>query len=196
MSKNAQLQETPGEKPESAAARQGRPRPLPEPRPRRASRGPKPGPRVRGGAGAGSSAGACSNGPRWPAIWCLFIGLCFVAWLAYDLPASQRLTNTDRAPASPWSPATGRSWPAMAISTASRCKLDQLPPYLPDALLAIEDRRFYSHFGFDPLGLLRAIVDQYRPGHVVAGRQHHHPAAGQEPVPDVRPHAAAQGPGG
>ena len=29
----------------------------------------------------------------------------------------------------------------------------QLPPYLPKAFIAIEDRRFYSHFGIDPIGI-------------------------------------------
>jgi penicillin-binding protein 1A len=37
-------------------------------------------------------------------------------------------------------------------------KLSELPPYLPKALIAIEDRRFYSHFGIDPVGLARAVV--------------------------------------
>ena len=38
-----------------------------------------------------------------------------------------------------------------------RCGLIDLPPYLPKAFVAIEDRRFYSHFGIDPLGILRAL---------------------------------------
>jgi penicillin-binding protein 1A len=36
-------------------------------------------------------------------------------------------------------------------------KLSDLPPYLPKAVVAIEDRRFYSHFGIDPYGLGRAL---------------------------------------
>ncbi len=31
--------------------------------------------------------------------------------------------------------------------------LDQMSPYIPEAIVAIEDRRFYSHFGVDPMGL-------------------------------------------
>ena len=36
--------------------------------------------------------------------------------------------------------------------------LKELPPYLPKAFIAIEDRRFYSHYGIDPIGLARATV--------------------------------------
>jgi penicillin-binding protein 1A len=36
--------------------------------------------------------------------------------------------------------------------------LKDLPPYLPKAFIAIEDRRFYSHFGVDPYGIFRAAV--------------------------------------
>jgi penicillin-binding protein 1A len=37
-------------------------------------------------------------------------------------------------------------------------RLIDLPPYLPKAFVAIEDRRFYSHFGIDPVGVSRAIL--------------------------------------
>jgi penicillin-binding protein 1A len=35
--------------------------------------------------------------------------------------------------------------------------LKELPPYLPKAFVAIEDRRFYDHFGIDPVGIGRAL---------------------------------------
>ncbi len=38
-------------------------------------------------------------------------------------------------------------------------RLQDLPPYLPAAFIAIEDRRFYSHGGIDPIGILRALVN-------------------------------------
>src|SRR3546814_7843697 len=47
--------------------------------------------------------------------------------------------------------------------------LKALPPALPQALIATEDRRFYSHFGVDPIGLLRATYANLRAGHVVQG---------------------------
>jgi penicillin-binding protein 1A len=36
--------------------------------------------------------------------------------------------------------------------------LKDMPPYLPKAFIAIEDRRFYSHYGIDPLGIVRAAI--------------------------------------
>ncbi len=48
-------------------------------------------------------------------------------------------------------------------------KLDDLPPYLPQAVIAIEDRRFYGHFGVDPAGLARALLSNLRAGEVVQG---------------------------
>jgi len=36
--------------------------------------------------------------------------------------------------------------------------LSELPPYLPKAFVAIEDKRFYSHYGIDPVGIARAVV--------------------------------------
>ena len=50
-----------------------------------------------------------------------------------------------------------------------RLALDQMPKYLPAAFIAMEDRRFYSHFGVDPLGLGRAIVTNVLTGRTVQG---------------------------
>ena len=36
--------------------------------------------------------------------------------------------------------------------------LDRISPYVMQATIAIEDRRFYRHFGIDPRGLARAVV--------------------------------------
>lgn len=37
-------------------------------------------------------------------------------------------------------------------------RLEQVPQHVIDALIAVEDRRFYSHFGVDPRGILRAVI--------------------------------------
>ena len=48
-------------------------------------------------------------------------------------------------------------------------RIADLPSYVPNAVIAIEDRRFRSHFGVDPIGLIRAVYTNYRSGRVVQG---------------------------
>src|SRR3977135_4117711 len=48
-------------------------------------------------------------------------------------------------------------------------RIADLPPYLPKAFIAIEDRRFYSHWGIDPLGILRAVTRNAAGGAVQGG---------------------------
>ncbi len=50
-----------------------------------------------------------------------------------------------------------------------QARLEELPAYVPNAVIAIEDRRFRSHFGVDPIGLARAIYTNYRSGRLVQG---------------------------
>jgi penicillin-binding protein 1A len=47
--------------------------------------------------------------------------------------------------------------------------LDEMPAYLPQAVIAIEDRRFYWHYGIDPIGLMRALYVNWTSGNVVQG---------------------------
>ena len=51
----------------------------------------------------------------------------------------------------------------------SLLKLEDVPQALIDALIAIEDRQFYSHFGINPLGIARAMVRNITAGKVVQG---------------------------
>ena len=44
-----------------------------------------------------------------------------------------------------------------------------LPPHLPQAVLATEDRRFYEHFGMDIIGFARAALANLKAGRVVQG---------------------------
>jgi penicillin-binding protein 1A len=48
-------------------------------------------------------------------------------------------------------------------------RVADLPPYLPAAMIAIEDRRFYRHFGVDLIGLARAAWVNWRAGRTVQG---------------------------
>ena len=48
-------------------------------------------------------------------------------------------------------------------------RLDQIPPHVRDAFLVVEDKRFYSHHGIDPVRAFGAAWVNFRAGHVVEG---------------------------
>ncbi len=45
----------------------------------------------------------------------------------------------------------------------------ELPDYVPNAVIAIEDRRFYGHYGVDPIGISRAMFNNIRRGQMREG---------------------------
>ncbi|MFD0046850.1 transglycosylase domain-containing protein [Pseudarthrobacter scleromae] len=45
-----------------------------------------------------------------------------------------------------------------------RIPLDQMSPHIKDAIIAIEDSRFYEHAGIDPQGIVRAVVSNLTQG--------------------------------
>ncbi|MCL4130705.1 UNVERIFIED_CONTAM: hypothetical protein GTU68_045326 [Idotea baltica] len=47
--------------------------------------------------------------------------------------------------------------------------MEEVPQHLVDALIAIEDQQFYSHFGINPLGIIRALYTNLTAGRVVGG---------------------------
>jgi len=47
--------------------------------------------------------------------------------------------------------------------------LDEIAHWVPEATIAIEDRRFYSHIGVDVSGVLRALVKNVEAGKIVEG---------------------------
>jgi len=51
----------------------------------------------------------------------------------------------------------------------SAVKIDEVPQHMVDALLAMEDRRFFWHFGVDPIGVLRAAKANSDAGQIVQG---------------------------
>lgn len=48
-------------------------------------------------------------------------------------------------------------------------ELEEVPKFVRDATVAVEDSRFYSHRGIDPRGILRAARTNYQAGRVVEG---------------------------
>ncbi|HET7695989.1 MAG TPA: PBP1A family penicillin-binding protein [Vicinamibacterales bacterium] len=47
--------------------------------------------------------------------------------------------------------------------------LDRVSPHMVHALLAVEDRRFFSHHGLDPLRIVKAAYRNWRRGRIVEG---------------------------
>src|SRR3954468_9354590 len=111
-----------------------------------------------------------SKGPRRSLIgraayWSLVIGLwCFIGaigvigWVAAHLPPIQSLEVPKRPPSIQIVGLNGRVLATRGEMGGSAVPLRELPPYLPKAFLAIEDRRFYSHYGVDPFGIARAVA--------------------------------------
>lgn len=46
---------------------------------------------------------------------------------------------------------------------------DEVPPALVDALIAVEDRKFYQHYGLSPSSILRALLANLKAGKTVQG---------------------------
>src|SRR6476620_8261203 len=84
------------------------------------------------------------------------------------LPDPILLTLDDRPPNLP-SPPSGGTVLAGRGLRRGYVRLDRLPPYLPRAVIATEDRRFYNHLGVDPMGLPRAGFRNLAAGSVVQG---------------------------
>ena len=63
----------------------------------------------------------------------------------------------------------GRLIARRGLTQGSSIDVSALPSYVPNAFIAIEDRRFREHLGLDPIGLARAAVDNMIAGHVVQG---------------------------
>lgn len=47
--------------------------------------------------------------------------------------------------------------------------LEDIPSHLVDAIIAVEDRKFYSHWGIDVFGIARALVKNISAGRIVQG---------------------------
>jgi penicillin-binding protein 1A len=63
----------------------------------------------------------------------------------------------------------GRLVARRGLTQADRVDVSRLPAYVPNAFIAIEDRRFRSHFGIDPIGLVRAAYENMEAGAVRQG---------------------------
>ena len=102
-------------------------------------------------------------------IWLTVIGAGVLGWFAYDLPRVGTIAELTRRPSITLLAADGSELASFGDVYGEAVSLRELPDYLPAAVLAIEDRRFYSHFGADPIGLARAAAVNLRAGRIVQG---------------------------
>jgi penicillin-binding protein 1A len=91
-------------------------------------------------------------------IWLVIFLVAFLALFAYGLPDTSKLYDVHRQPSISYLDRSGALVAVRGSQFAPPVNLDQLPPYVPAAFVAIEDRRFYHHFGFDPIGMARMVV--------------------------------------
>ena len=72
---------------------------------------------------------------------------------------------------------SGSTFATRGVFKGTKLAAGDVPDHLKQAILAIEDRRFYEHVGIDPKGIIRAAWRNWRAGGTREGGEHHHPAA-------------------
>jgi penicillin-binding protein 1A len=91
-------------------------------------------------------------------LWAVIATGGVIVWVGAHLPPIQSLEIPKRPPTIQIVGTDGSVIATRGEMPGANVSLKDLPPYLPKAFIAIEDRRFYSHFGIDPAGIARAAV--------------------------------------
>jgi penicillin-binding protein 1A len=91
-------------------------------------------------------------------LWAAIALVGVIVWVGAHLPPIQALEIPKRPPTIEIVGVDGSVLATRGEMPGANVSLKELPPYLPKAFIAIEDRRFYSHYGVDPLGIARAAV--------------------------------------
>ena len=134
-------------------------------------RRPRPSP-SHGGRGGGRRrplAGRLARLAVLLVLWGLIAVTGALAYFALTLPDTSRLAVSERRPNIAILAADGSKIASFGDLFGQPLTLGEMTPFLPKAVIATEDRRFYSHFGIDPVGILRAAFADLRAGHVVEG---------------------------
>jgi len=102
-------------------------------------------------------------------LWITIVGGLVLGYFTLTLPDTGELTRAERRPSVTILAADGSLLTTFGDLFGQPLTLKEMSPYLPKAVIATEDRRFYSHFGIDPLGLVRAAFANIAAGRVVQG---------------------------
>jgi penicillin-binding protein 1A len=113
----------------------------------------------------------------WPAVRRLLLGPLGLAvlivgsgwYLSLDLADLQRVPLREREPEITLQDRAGVTFASFGGRYGEYLALEEISPWLPKAVIAVEDRRFYRHPGIDPIGVGRALVRNIRAGRVVEG---------------------------
>ncbi len=113
----------------------------------------------------------------WKAIsWLFILGIwgalaagAVVVYYAVQLPSSDTWKVPDRAANIRIVSANGQLISNRGKSGGEAVSLRELPYYVPAAFVAIEDRRFYEHFGVDVVGLASVALESIQAGEVTRG---------------------------
>jgi penicillin-binding protein 1A len=92
------------------------------------------------------------------ALWLILACAGVIAWVGMHLPPLASLEIPRRPPTIHIVSLDGRPLATRGDMGGAAVPLKEMPAYVPKAFLAIEDRRFYSHYGVDPIGLMRAAA--------------------------------------
>jgi penicillin-binding protein 1A len=92
------------------------------------------------------------------ALWLVIAGIGAIALVGASLPPIQSLEIPKRPPTIRIVDRHGEPLAVRGDMGGAAVPLRELPRHVPQAFIAIEDRRFYSHYGIDPIGIARALV--------------------------------------
>lgn len=130
--------------------------------PRKSESKPRRKGKTRGrGGGKGGRRSTARSLVYWGAVaalWCVIAAIGVVAWVGSHLPPIHSLAVPKRPPSVQVVGLGGKLLATRGDMGGAAVPLADMPPHLPKAFIAIEDRRFYSHPGIDPIGLVRAVV--------------------------------------
>lgn len=108
----------------------------------------------------------------WSAVlgaWAAIFLVVFLAVFAQGLPDTSNLYDLKRQPSITYLDRSGAAIAVRGSQYAPPVDVDALPSYVPAAFVSIEDRRFYHHPGFDPIGMARAVGRDIKFGHFREG---------------------------
>ncbi|MEK7654869.1 MAG: transglycosylase domain-containing protein [Pseudomonadota bacterium] len=102
-------------------------------------------------------------------LWVGICGIVILLWMVRDVPDVTKITALTRQPSIVIKDQDGQLLATYGDLFGRVRQLRELPVYTKNALLAVEDKRFYSHFGLDVFGIARAVVANRKAGRVVQG---------------------------